>query len=187
MLAWTAFEVLASDLWVAAVNLQPNPLAVRFSQSLQDKAQGKSVTVSSLAAYGDHDFNLSNLMGEVLRDKADFASLQTTRAAYERTFGTDVPAFTSPNLRLLELVRNLILHKAGIVDSVFLKALRDKAIKVSHPDLSTLEGGQQLPITRSLAAALIDSAVDSGIAIMEFVLNHFWPPNDHKKPSNSSE
>jgi hypothetical protein len=33
-LAWSAFEILATDLWVTAVNVRPSPLATKFGKSL---------------------------------------------------------------------------------------------------------------------------------------------------------
>ena len=75
-LAWTAFEILSADLWIAAVNERPNPLAVRFAKSPQPKGQDKGISITALSEYGSHSFDLSKQMGTVLVDheKVDFNS-----------------------------------------------------------------------------------------------------------------
>ncbi len=129
-LAWTAFEMLATDLWISALNEAPNPLAVRFASSMAEKQQGKSVAISQLAEYGRRDFNLSSVMGTLLKDigKADFTSLRSTKFAYEKAFGEKIALFDHNGLQVLELVRNLVLHNAGIIDAKFLDSLKERGI-----------------------------------------------------------
>lgn len=179
-LAWTAFEILASDLWVAAVNWDSD-LAVRYSDA-GGNSQSKSISIPSLASYGTHDFNLSNLMGDVLRDtKADFTSLKSTKFVYESTFGTKFHVFDSGELKLLELLRNLISHKSGIADERFIKGISDSFIKSAITDLPAIEAGEAFPITSKLAKQLINGAIVEGENLVEAVRASFSP--DHEAPT----
>lgn len=168
-LAWTAFEVLATDLWVAALNDMPNPLASKFAATKQEKGQEKSLTIAKMASYGNRDFDLSKLMGNILRDnKADFTSLRSTQFAYEKAFDCKVSAFDSDDLKLLELLRNLILHNAGIVDEKFIEDTEKRGLK-QHRFCTSIQEKQPFPIDYRVAWGLIQNAVKCGLSLIDFV------------------
>jgi hypothetical protein len=70
-------------------------------------------------------------MGELLlrERKVDFQQLKTLRAAYKVAFSGDFePIFDAENANLLRLeaVRNLFVHKGGVIDGAFLKRVQDQ-------------------------------------------------------------
>lgn len=175
-LSWTAFEVLSTDLWVAAVNERPNPLAVQFAKTPQPKMQDKSITLPNLAKYAANDFNLSEVMGDlfVQEKKVDFTSLESTQFAYEKAIGCAVPLFDDADLQLLELVRNLTLHRAGIVDQIFLNRLVEKQLS-SHSACVQAEKGKSFPVDAVVVTQLAQASAKAGADLLQFVANYLWP------------
>jgi hypothetical protein len=59
-------------------------------------------------------------MGTILRDKFNFTVLDSIRDAYSRAFHKDSKqieaAISEKSIDALNKVRNLIVHKAGIID-----------------------------------------------------------------------
>jgi hypothetical protein len=125
---WTAFESLAQDTWITAVNLHPDPLAKRVLSPKTDLGTGtqlKSITTDQIVG---HDFDLSGSMGIVLfRLRAvDFQQLKTIRLAYKVAFADELePIFAEYNVELfrLETVRNLFVHKGGLIDRKFVERM----------------------------------------------------------------
>lgn len=121
---WTATEVLLGDLWEAAVNECPEELA--FPPQKNPKDPEKVVSVKSLSKYG---FNPSEKMGSLLKETMNFQTLDGARNAYRRTFWKhEKPihrAILDSSLTRLSLVRNIIVHRAGIIDEMFLKGAKD--------------------------------------------------------------
>lgn len=169
-LAWTAFEILSGDLWIAALNERPKPLATNFARGTQDKGQDKSIPISVLAKYGNHDFNLSASMGTVFaqQKKADFTSLQTTSLAFEKAFGRKLEFLNAPDLILLEKVRNIILHCGGLVDQAFMDELRHVKLH-TDPDCAGLDVGVRFPINPNMSTRLVAASIDAGKALVKYV------------------
>jgi hypothetical protein len=165
--AWTAFEVLKTDLWITAVNLLPE-LAVRFGNSGQK--QDKNFTLASLSKYGKHDFNLSGMMGTILYEesRADFTSLKSSRFAYDKAFGAAPALFDVQHLQLLELVRNLILHNAQNVDQKFIDEINEKGL-AAMPECANLTPKEPFPLSGETASKFLETAGDCGNALLEFV------------------
>jgi hypothetical protein len=94
ILAWTAFETLAEDLWKGAQELHSTSLA----------PQGYFRRLDSIKdAY------------------ASFSAVNVTINGYPKTPTANINVlFSKPDLRKLNLIRNLLVHKAGIVDQIFL-------------------------------------------------------------------
>lgn len=168
--AWTAFEIFSADLWVAIVNERPRPLALNFARSIQAKAPDKSISITALAEYGDRNFDLSRSMGTIFaqQKKVDFTSLSSTRFAYEKAFGESLPALEVAELRLLELIRNLVLHRAGTVDDEFLRRLKDSGLD-THPDCTEAAKDKLFPISADIVTRLSRAAVDAGIQLLRFI------------------
>lgn len=126
---WTAFESLAQDTWIAAVNVKPVPLAQRvLDPRLQKGDQSKSISWKVISSAG---FNLEKSMGTILlrERKVDFQSLENIRDAYKAAFAGEFESiFDSHNVELfrLETVRNLFVHKGGIIDDKFIKRMGDE-------------------------------------------------------------
>ena len=114
---WTAFESLAQDTWITAVNACPSPLASNIMSAqdseLKTGSQSKSLSYSHFVGSG---FDFRQSMGTLLfaEKKVDFLQLKTIRAAYNVAFaGQFEPIFRQhqPELFQLENVRNLFVHK----------------------------------------------------------------------------
>jgi hypothetical protein len=139
---WTAFESLAQDTWITAVNCRPMPLATNVMSAsdseLKAGNQSKSLSYAHLAGAG---FDLRRTMGNLLFNerKVDFQQLKTIRAAYKVAFEGELEsAFDADNTNLsrLEAVRNVFVHKGGVIDNKFLKRIGDdpafKTAKEGH-------------------------------------------------------
>ncbi|QDU18885.1 hypothetical protein ETAA1_07810 [Urbifossiella limnaea] len=186
---WTAFEVLAGDLWADAINCHPNGLSELKgkkrgtvkgnddSNSLDglgvgaDDDEGKTVPLKLIQKY---KFNLAAHMGTILRAKLSFDSLVRVRDAYRRAFYDDYrdvdAAINDDAIDKLFLVRNLIVHKAGIVDEMFARRTR------SVPEFAGLEIDKPFPRDESKAIALIDPVIRSSVrlisAVDDWIANH---------------
>jgi hypothetical protein len=141
---WTAFETMAADLWEAALNTHPHGLAelkgkrkrmfVGSGDADDDDtatAPGESRSVS-LALIHRHDFEIRNRMGSILRATQRFDHLAGMREAYglafHKNFAAIQVALQNEALDGLNAVRNLIVHRNGVVDSTYEK--RAKHLKI---------------------------------------------------------
>jgi hypothetical protein len=165
-IAWTAFECLATDLWVAALDSRPTTLAQRALKSLPGEDQldgisGKAVAVWQLARHG---FDLRSCMGRLLKPKFDLTSLSNIRKAYsgafEKSMQLDV-LFTTQDLNLLEASRHVIVHRGGIVDEEF--ASRTKTMGIGYTV------GAPLPLDGKMVSRLANAGVDAGCQLLTFV------------------
>jgi hypothetical protein len=125
---WTAFECLAADLWENSLN-DRTVLAHRTLSSIPGDDTGKSglsrrhIEVGLAARHG---FDLRRCLGTLLKSKFDFTSFEGIEAAYKQAFGTDeLQGFQ--DLKELEQVRHLIVHRGGVVDEKFLRVTNLKA------------------------------------------------------------
>jgi hypothetical protein len=122
---WTAFEVLAADLWEYCMNSAPAKLILgAMKEARGTEVEGltqKQISVDLLGKYG---FNLAGVMGTVLKQKFDFSSVGGMEMAYKVLFSGNrvFPKELIPELYLLEQTRHLIQHRAGVVDEKFVKA-----------------------------------------------------------------
>jgi hypothetical protein len=167
-MAWTAFEILSKDLWIVALNERPKPLAVNFANAQKGNGPGKSIAFTEMTKFGEYDFNLSKSMGTLFIDqkKADFTSLASTQTAYKDAFGRPLNSLKAPDLHLLALVRNLIVHRGNIVDEQFKEDLAAAQLG-SHPNCSDLQEGSPFLITPELASKLVAASVNAGLAILQ--------------------
>jgi hypothetical protein len=123
---WTAFESLAQDAWITAVNSCPVPLAANImaapDSALRTGNQSKSINYSHFIG---SNFDFRSTMGTLLfnEKKVDFQSLKDTRLAYKTAFSGELERIFDQyqtELFRLETVRNLFAHKGGIIDRKFL-------------------------------------------------------------------
>ena len=142
---WTAFEVLAGDLWESALNCRPRKLAslsaARGERTNDDKSQpSTSIQLNLLSKYG---FDVRDKMGTILREKLSFGVLDKIRESYRKAFGggdvSDVIASgRSPDpLNTLSFVRNVIVHRAGIADEDF------ETRADGHPHFGTIKAAER--------------------------------------------
>jgi hypothetical protein len=133
--AWTVFEVMAGDLWEAALNSHPQTLAglggkmwTSAADSLPKKEE-ESKKMVALYLLETNNFDLSGKMGTILKGKCKFDSVWAIRESYAKAFSKrfdDIKAALMDDCVInLAAVRNVIVHKAGKVDQKSLDEARD--------------------------------------------------------------
>ncbi len=128
--SWTAFECLASDLWVTALNEEPKLLAQSAISSLEgqelNEITSKHIPVGLAARYG---FDLRHCLGTVLRSKFDFTGVSGIQKAYKAFSPNDEfieKVLAQPELAELEVTRHAIVHRAGRVDDEYRRRTHSK-------------------------------------------------------------
>jgi hypothetical protein len=151
---WTAFETLACDVWVKALDARPilasNAAAPKPSASAKG-VDPKTIPIKLLQKY---NYDLRSVMGTVLKEqkKFDFNSLNGIGKAYKAAFGKAADAIFSPNnhdhqkLAWLEAIRNVIVHNAGLADKMFLERVK------GHAGLGSLKIGDAFPADGNMLA-----------------------------------
>jgi hypothetical protein len=178
--AWTAFESLATDLWIESLNQRPTSLGATAlkaqrrrnesegeDESPEQKAQaGKAkpsvVSVDALAKYG---FDLKNRIGYFLwrERRFNFNTLADLRRTYRFAFGPITePWFDEPpfaDLATLEAMRHVLTHRGGRVDENFMDRVRD------HPELKNLKQDDHLELDGVIVARYAEAAIMAGGAL----------------------
>lgn len=153
--SYAAFEALAVDLWVAAVDKHSS-----LASNWTDKNKDKSLTVAELSGVG---FNLSNSMGTILTRsrKVAFQSFKDVRSAYDQAFHNGMGDVFSDTTAIYqaEKVRHLIAHRSGLVDEKFQSEMKGCT---EYKDVSI---GTQIPFNGPLAAKHIDACSRMGTAL----------------------
>jgi hypothetical protein len=98
------------------------------------------VSLETLAA---HNFDLSSRMGTLLAEQQDLSDVYSVKAVFQALFPkSDVlrDALSEPDLRLLSLRRNLIVHRRGIIDEKYATAVNcnqqvGERLRISPKDL----------------------------------------------------
>lgn len=164
-MTWTAFECVVTDVWVAALNTQQGLGQAAFKDLDPDENPGKpnSRTIP-LELLKKYQFNLSNVLGTTLRSSFDFTRIEGIQRAYRAAFGkthikTLDATFQDKQLKDLHALRNLIVHRAGVVDEEFLK-------RTTLPN-NTI--GDEVYIQRSLVDIMVEAAIKNGVELLTFV------------------
>jgi hypothetical protein len=166
--AWTAFEALAADLWETALNTHPQKLAElsgktsrlrKTSQPTRPASKDDSERSIPLSFIQRHNFQISDKMGTLLKPKVEFARLAGIRAAYVQAFSEDYAQIDSiiadDCLDALSVVRNLLVHKAGLADDEYVR----RAQNLSVPKLKV---GTLIRLDGDTAVSLIKPVFDIG-------------------------
>lgn len=163
VLAWTAFETMAGDLWETAVNIHPQTLAALKGLLQQGKSEGKALPMSYLERYG---YDLRRKMGTILRDhRCRFVSLDDIVTSYRLAFPERGPLnseafWDDRDLKSAVAIRNLLVHKAGMVDKEF----KDKT---GHDDrLKHWTPNSRFRLDGSLSGQLMDGLVGFGFKLI---------------------
>jgi hypothetical protein len=175
---WTAFEVLAGDLWETALNSRPQILLEALKNQPQrtaneitsDRGLHLSAKKQVIDLYVDDlvkcAFDLRGHLGAVLRKRYSFIGLDSIRDAYLGVFG-NLPEisqiFDHRVLRSLSAVRNLFVHKAGKVDQEFIEKAAGDSV------FSGLKIGDAIEIKERSPNLLLDAAVSQSLDLIKFV------------------
>lgn len=195
--AWTMFETMAADLWIGAVNACPDPLALlrgkpkriphRDSINEQDqdskKAEKQFVLLKDLNAVTKGTFNASGTMGRVLAAsrRVSFITLKGIRQAYSASFSSDHDSIDNAlkNTALDDacLVRNVIVHCAGIADRMYIDDCKAANIAARG------EFEKSLVLDQKTVRAIIDPVVECSLSLIEGVDQ--WIKTHRKNPPAS--
>jgi hypothetical protein len=159
VLCWGAFEVLARDTFSTYLNVNPGrTLALLDDHVAKRRFDLSKVSLETLAA---HNFDLSARMGTLLAEQQDLSDVYSVKAVFQALFPGDGElrdSLNDPDIRLLSLRRNLIVHRRGIIDEKF-------AASVS----CNQELGQRLNVTPRDLEAHIQSTISTATHILDAV------------------
>jgi hypothetical protein len=159
---WTALETLAGDLWEAAVNVYPDCMFEQpkpGSKTPRKKPQSKLVELWDIRSQG---YDLRGKVGTVLKESVNFTNLDEMRKAYRRVFhDKKINALLKNNaIDILQLVRNILVHKAGVVDAEFVR----RADGV--PDLQGLTPGSVIALNGEFVALKVSSIIACAVSLI---------------------
>jgi hypothetical protein len=169
--AWTAFEVLAEDLWVALLNARPRLGLVALNAELTaedspEKKREKRDVKYQLPVHvlQEYAYDLTNHMGDLLRTRWNFSKPEHTADAYNRVF-KDLKAelgsvFNDKDIKGLAAIRNVVVHNAGIADSVFV------ALVENHPKLNGIATKQPVPVDGSLVVHFVQASANKSLELI---------------------
>jgi hypothetical protein len=126
VLLWVALEALATDLFVVALNSNPE-LTIHLLKDDYCKKRFQSRDLAKVIE--QHGFDLSNKMGEVLKSLGNLDDPETIKAVFQVVCPNNESLRTSlaqPALWKLYQRRNLFVHRAGVVDKAFLDRTGEK-------------------------------------------------------------
>jgi hypothetical protein len=143
---WTAFEYLAGDLWKAAVDAYPDA-----ARKYKDKQVKLTDTLLDKVTVGPYDIHAN--FGTMLVDAefVGFSSLAKMKAAFSGALHSEEISekiLGHKAIEALNIVRNVIAHKAGIADDEY--ARRQRAAGAPFRKLN-----RKLPITGKVVHELI--------------------------------
>lgn len=174
---WTAFETLATDLWKEALNLHPKTLSqlngkwrsktAASAEIYEDDESPASDKKISLGDLYQNDYDLSKCMGTVLRRHYRWSTLSTIREAYGEAFSKDFDdiksAIEHPSIDALGAARNVLVHKAGIVDKEFKKQSKD------WPQFAHLAENQPLELNGAIVRDLLEGSLGNTISLLKSI------------------
>jgi hypothetical protein len=166
--AWIAFETLASDLWVRAVDLSPT-LRKRVN------ARTPRADRSDLQLPEQLQIDPARRFGSSLREarKVSFQRLPYIVRNYEIAFGAKIKsAFKADNsyIYALSAFRNAIIHNGGRADAEFVKRVAD------FKEFALIKPKQKLKLDGDLVARLRTSAATVGANLLHFADDILTPP-----------
>jgi hypothetical protein len=157
--SYAAFETMAADLWVAALNRHVE-LADKFIERNRDKKL-------ELPVLSGFKYDMSRSMGRVLVEnrKVSFQSFNSLSEAYRNAFREIVdPVFSHPQeIYQTEQIRHLLAHRGGLIDSKFKDEMKDFD---PYKDVSV---GTYLRLDGPMVRRHIDACVRAGIALFSLV------------------
>jgi hypothetical protein len=171
---WRTFEVLATDTWEYSLNCHPRELAdLRGNGSRINRLAGgvknrttewesdgpsKGIPIGEIHRVTRGTFNLDGKWGTLLKQSFKFTTLGGIREAYSKAFHCDSrkidSCLASRDIDALALVRNLLIHKAGIADTDYCRRQPKEA-----PTAPALKEAEHLTIDGKLVENLLSPAL----------------------------
>lgn len=161
VLLWSAIEVLARDLFIEYLNKNPKKISILINDPLtKSYFDLKSISIDFIINY---DFDLSNCIGDLLVKLRDVSDLIIIKGIYKSLFSNNkclIEKLNDINLWNLFQMRNLIVHKRGIVD--------EKYLKNSKSDLNV---GDSLIIKPDLFIQYVKLVIEIGLELLNTIKN----------------
>lgn len=165
---WTIFESFARSFSIAWINGDPRRAEPVLASPDLKEYFGKQVV--DIKVIGDHDFNLSKSMGNILFREKRLDSLPVIRSVMEALFNdVHIRAALGDDVWMLNQRRHLFVHKRGLVDREYLERTGDSAPAgkrlhiTSHDVERYLESVQRAVIAIATAAEARASVAGQGI------------------------
>lgn len=160
--AWIGFESAAKNIWVSALNARPLTLGQPTFNLLPDDSKesevsSKTIQVGLAAKFG---FDLRTHLGTILSERYDFTSVGGIKKAYKTAFqsiDTLNKNLDNPVLFKLEQTRNLLVHRAGIIDDAYKNKTR-----------CPQSCGEELAVSDAEFEEFIISSLDATIELFKF-------------------
>jgi hypothetical protein len=163
--SWTAFECLAADAWVQAVN-HSSDLRKKVNASSQVKKRGEDsdglenkLEIDPVADYGGSLIESKRVSFQTLRNIKAFYGVILDKKSKDRIFKDTANGYVSA----LSEVRNVLTHKAGIVDSQFTQRVSN------FPELSAFKQGESLLLNGEIVKKLRAASAQTASAILATV------------------
>jgi hypothetical protein len=155
VLIWSAFEVLASDLFVGLLNRTPTLATLVYRDERTKKRLQLRDPLSILDRFS---FDLSLHMGDVVAQSWRMDDLESIRTAFDVLFPANVrlrDQLQQEALWKLYQRRNLIVHRRSIVDEAYLRNTGD-----------TLPVGTELLVSPQQLEADLSLVRDTGMELI---------------------
>lgn len=172
--SWIAFETMAADLWVAAVDVGPAVLRKRVLLKTI-KPGSENDPVADLTSEDEIEHDPAKNLGSALRQarKVSFQKLHSITRNYEIAFASRVKAiFADENgyIAVLAAYRNALIHNGGEADATF-----RKQVKGFH-EFEDLPKNQKLVLDGELVYKLRNVSAAVGAKLLHFVDDILTPP-----------
>jgi hypothetical protein len=180
--SWTAFEILASDLWAIGVDHGPKEVAARISLSKQLQKQEDHVTPETVHKL---EFDARTHLGSFLREtgRVSFQKLDYIRLYYAEAFGKEVRDIFDKTcggyIFALSAFRNALIHNAGKADKAFEKKV------TRFPEFRDIAPGTPLLLDGELVKKLTTAGAQVGIELISFVDDLLTPPRPDLANANA--
>ncbi len=154
---WTAFEVLATDLWIDAVDARPTSLGQVAFRKAASNADNPLMVFPPDGKAGTYLYHLKvkpfgwNMLDHMAR-------------GYKVCFGTPLSKLLlEPELMALQAIRQILIHRAGIADGRFVGKMK------GHSKWSALEAGDSFPMDAEIVSAYFFETLRCAIALIQAV------------------
>ncbi len=170
--SWTAFETLAADLWFVALDHGPAEWRTRTLAKSSKFKKGNDLEVSA-SVDPNRASDPHEKFGSALRDadKISFQKLGLITFWYKTAFGQDISKVFKqvPYISALSAVRNVINHKAGIADSIYVNAVKD------FPELSNIKPNELIQLNGEIVREMENAALLLGGNLVLYVDSGLTP------------
>lgn len=172
--SWTAFESLAADLWVVAVDTGPKEIRLRLASSNKLLKSDENIDVKKLLTL---EYDPSRNFGSSLRElgRVSFQKLEYIKRFYSIAFDRDFnKLFTDIEggyIFALSAFRNALTHNAGKADANFVKQV------AAFEEFRKIKPGDPLLLDGEIVRKLQNASLTLGTDLVQFVDDILSPPS----------